>query len=152
MASDLVTVRGTEFHGVFVVQVPSTECWIHAYMDGRHVIILFIRVFPGTNLTDFNFECVGPTESTMGRYMWPIRIPRKQLMRLIDGALATTVHKTMIGALLDWRRALVQDGLVSIRHRLAAKAIQRSFREANTNPAYQLCKNRLIRESTEMAF
>jgi len=145
MATDLVTVRGTEFHGVFVVQVPSTEFWIHAYMDGPR--FCFIRA--GTDFTDFNFECVGPTGSTMGRYMDRICIQRKHLMRLIDGAL-TIADEEMSEVVWAWRRMLVQDGLVSIRKRLAAKAIQRSFRQANTNPAYQLCKNRLIHESTEL--
>jgi len=122
MATDLVTVRGSEYHGVFVVQVPSTEFWIHAYME-RNLLIW--------------------------RGIFYADIQRKQLMRLIDDAL-TIANEEMSEVVLAWRRVLVQDGLVSIRKRLAAKAIQRSFREANINPAYLLCKKRLMRESTEL--
>jgi len=38
-----------------------------------------------------------------------------------------------------------------IRQKIAARSIQRAFRRAIENPAYRMCKNRLLREFKELA-
>lgn len=107
----------------------------------------------GGGFSDFNFHWVGARENMKGCDMGYVTLLRKQYIKMVDDALTQFEEDDdVFDALLAFRWALVQEGLMGIRKRLAAKAIQRSFREANTNPAYQLCKNRLIRESTEMAF
>jgi hypothetical protein len=47
-----------------------------------------------------------------------------------------------------FRNSLVLQG---IRKKTAARAIQRQFKEAIANPAYRMCKNRLLREFESMA-
>ena len=50
-------------------------------------------------------------------------------------------------ALLNWTASLVfQD----IREKMAARSVQRQFREAMSNPDYQMCKNRLLSEHAQL--
>ena len=55
-------------------------------------------------------------------------------------------------ALKKWRADVIQNGRVQkLRKKVAARTIQRAFRRAIGNPAYQMCKNRLLREFQELS-
>jgi hypothetical protein len=147
MASDLVTVRGIHrtYHigmewEVNVFQVPNSEHWIE---QQRGVMDQGIsEVFTG-----FSQEFYGIPDA---RTLDLVTFQRKELLRLIERALTVTKDEGTTDALLAWRRGLVHEGLVGVRKRSAARAIQRSFREAISNPAYGLCKKRLLCEANEL--
>jgi hypothetical protein len=154
MASDLVTVRGIHrtYHigiewEVYVFEVPNSECWIE---QQRGVLDRGIcEVWTGSNLSEQQFHGV-PEGCTFGF----VTLQRKELLCVIERALADAecgvTELGTIEALLAWRCGLVQEGLVGVRKRVAARAIQRSFREAISNPVYGLCKKRLLCEATQL--
>lgn len=78
-------------------------------------------------------------------------IERSRLLALIDRCIRRyrrplSYRPCACTILESWKTQLV---LEKIRRNRSAKTIQRQFRESMSNPAYDMCKRRLLREFAE---
>jgi hypothetical protein len=80
-------------------------------------------------------------------------VERSHIVSMIDCCIKFLLRITSrrewndkIGPLRTWKAQLV---LERIRRNVAARTIQRQFRESMSNPAYDMCKRRLLREFAE---
>ena len=77
--------------------------------------------------------------------MSAMTVERTHLVAMIDRCIKTESNDT-IEPLWSWKAKLV---LEKLQRSAAARMIQRQFRETMSNPAYGLCKRRLLREFAE---
>lgn len=147
-----VCVRGAMAvtqHGVKVtiVQVPKTDFWICVRVFGKHSA----SFSTGSDFLE-GHHLLKSGGIMKGSDMGFLILQRKKMMKWIDFILRQLDEEEegLEDALLDYEWTLVQEVLWSIRKCCAARAIQRAFRQAISNPAYPLCQKRLYREATEM--
>lgn len=89
----------------------------------------------------------------------PMDVPRSRVIQLIDASILSLnsdiktriqeIAEVMIKEIrvLDaWKTQLV---LEKLQRNAAARTIQRQFKESISNPAYDICKRRLLREFAE---
>jgi putative hemolysin len=156
MATDLVPVCGfkDEQHrgNVTVARIGNTEHYIKRTDFGDHREFV-TGWWPRDSVWDFGCMGLLATSIHSNPVYGHLIFRRKQLIQLVDQWLANKKDEeagidsdSAVEAALSWRDALVQQGLLGIRRRCAAKVIQWQFRNSVSNPAHVMCKNRLQRE------
>jgi hypothetical protein len=134
--------------------------------SGHDIVPVLCRstylLVPGTAETTYvvDTERVGhPHMSTTVLYFGPFRdstvsLPLSYVLETIDRAIRQAGllspkakqrrrEQSAVAGMRAWKSALI---LESLRRSLATRTIQKQFRESMGNPAYQMCKNRLLRE------
>lgn len=162
---DLVTVVGTRMTDV-------SRMWTFGLdpMDIHQVMshMTYVTV-PGTKRYILNIErpgypelnacCTWSLEMSLlydpKEPLAPMDLPRPVVLGYISACIQCLQKSVQVNphckeslvreirALETWKATLILEGL---RRRLAARAIQRQFREAIANPAYTLCQKRLLQE------
>lgn len=158
-----VTVRGfrkfrQDGRETFVFGLPGTEYFL-GYFQGNNIITVwrggredlessFVTVPRAYLLNLLRF--LTETEKKSFREFGVIHSASTlRLCTLVDYGNPCSVYLPGLQeALLNWTASLVLQG---IRETIAARSLQRQFREAIANPCYQMCKNRLLREFESMA-
>ena len=119
-------------HGMYVI-IPESTYYIYNYR---------------TNCTFLH------SLSVYGAVLSAMTVERSHLVAMVDRCIkklyreiSTDDSNNLIGPLWTWKTQLV---LERIRRNMAARTIQRQFRESMSNPAYGLCKQRLLREFADL--
>ena len=123
-------------HGIYVI-IPETTYYIYNYRTHEtHTNCTYLRSL-----------------SVYGAVLSAMTVERSHLVAMIDRCIkklyreiSTVDSNNLIGPLWTWKMKLV---LERIRRNAAARTIQRQFKESVSNPAYGLCKRRLLREFAE---
>lgn len=141
---------------------PESDVWV-LHDAGFHV---------GSNLS--KIKCVKYGEYySPGAYveskMKNVALPRSYLIRQVDMHIKYMQHsldtmlvghprisrryREQLKKLETFRKTLERnERLVGIRKKVAARSIQRQFKESISNPGYRMCKNRLLREFESMTY
>jgi hypothetical protein len=91
-----------------------------------------------------------------GVVMASMRIERSRLLAMIERcaerelSVARERYRAVRRELEDWKVHLVMEKELLVRKNTAAKKIQEAFREAASNPAFAICRRRLLREFAQL--
>lgn len=129
------------FRTVTCIHLPETNFYIHdilAKMRDERIIVAidFMKTYRLIDETSFKWEWKDTVMSSMV-------VERAYLLDLIQHCTERYGKSMCLDA---WKKKLV---LEKIRWNRAARRVQRQFRESVSNPAYGLCKRRLLRELAE---
>lgn len=136
------------------LNIPGTECHINEISwppDGYNNVVSIVDDIAGP-MAYWRYSDEWRLE---GIVLASMSLERHHLVCMIDRCIAalrtyafskdTQIHPVHV-ALENWKKDLV---LERIRRNMAARTIQRQFRESMSNPGFRLCKQRLLREFAE---
>jgi hypothetical protein len=122
------------------IHIPGTDWYIYDWYEGDQRTMRIISC-------KYHWIGVGIVLSSMV-------IERNRLIKIIQDFVAPQLVESRQDCrdfarsrLVAWKAHLI---LERIRRNRAAKTIQRQFRECMSNPAYDLCKRRLLREFADL--
>jgi putative hemolysin len=130
-----VTAHPWESERSTLIAIPETTCYIYDYQN--------------------TYSVMRPQMCLYCIVMSAMVVERSQLVAMIDRTISITVANNTITnynqyhcseqyeSLWTWKTQLI---LERIRRNRAARTVQRQFRESMSNPAYDMCKRRLLRE------
>lgn len=135
------------------VNIPGTECHINEvntppdeYQNIVNIVHNIDRPMRAIRI------CNDHRRRYEGYVMASMVLERQHLVGMIDRCIAalqkeaflenTEIHPVHV-TLENWKKELV---IERIRRSMSARTVQRQFRESMSNPAYVMCKRRLLRE------
>jgi hypothetical protein len=137
---DPVWVFGRTDDTITCIHIPDTDWYIHDTIRDDERLT---RMWPFME----SYQWFENTWKTKGLVMSSMVIERGHLIDIFNRCMDNYKRPSYITADLDaWKTQLVFERL---RRNVAARIVQRQFRECMSNPGYALCRRRLLREFAE---